>query len=329
MRKRLFHELQYFIFSGMTGILHAMSNDRLTRLICEPLNLRAYAVTTMDAVTEITSLHRTTPNATLALGRTITAAALLSAMLKPDSDQSLLVKIEGNGPIREIHAQADARGNLRGYVANPQPDLTDDIGGLSVSRTIGAGFLTVRRDIGMKEPFTSVIPLRTGEVAGDVAYYLTTSEQIPSAVIIGLTLSQKGSVTSSGGILIQTFPGTPEDAIARVEANISSMDRSLGQSLKEGADIMDVLKRLFGDEAVTLLDSRPIKASCRCERVTIRAMLASLSRDDLRAMIDEDGGAEVTCTFCAKQYHFDKKELMSILDVKKDTSAGKPSHGIH
>jgi molecular chaperone Hsp33 len=302
-----------------------MSNDRLTRLICESLNLRAYTVTSMDVVREITALHDTTPNATVALGRTITAVALLSAMLKPESDQSLLIKIEGSGPIREIHAQADARGNIRGYAANPQPDLTDEIGTLSFSRTIGAGFLTVRRDSGTKEPYTSVIPLHTGEVAGDVAYYLTVSEQIPSAVIIGLTLSQKGAVTSSGGILIQTFPDTPEDAIARVEENISSMSMSLGEGLKEGVDILDILKGLFNNEEVTLLDSRPIRASCRCDRRAIRSMLTSLQREDLQEMIDKDGGAEVTCTFCAKKFHFDKKELARIIDGKNESAnAGDP-----
>lgn len=310
-----------------------MSNDLLTRVICEPLNLRAYTVTTMDLVREITSLHETSPNATIALGRTVTAAALLSATLKPDSDQSLLVKIEGSGPIREIHAQADARGNLRGFAANPQPDLAEDIGTLSESRTIGAGFLTVRRDIGMKEPFTSVIPLRSGEVAGDIAYYLTVSEQIPSAVIIGMTLSPRGEITSSGGILIQTFPGTPEDSIARVEENISSMSMPMGESLREGVDILDILKGLFNNEEITILDSRPIRASCRCDRRTIRAMLATLQREEIREMIEEDGGAEVTCTFCAKKYHFDGKELSRILDRKSNSArpAGgdKPKPGIH
>jgi molecular chaperone Hsp33 len=307
-----------------------MGNDRLTRLICESLNMRAYTVTSMDVVREITSLHNTNPGATIALGRTITAAALLSAMLKPDSDQSLLIKIEGNGPIREIHAQADARGNIRGYVANPQPDLTGVSETLSISRTIGAGFLTVRKDIGMKDPYTSLIPLQTGEVAGDVAYYLTVSEQIPSAVIIGLTLSQKGALSSSGGILIQTFPGTPEDTIARVEKNISSMSMSLGESLRDGIDIVDILKGLFDNEEVTLLDTRPIRASCRCDRRTIRAMLASLHHDYLQEMIDKDGGAEVTCTFCSTQYHFDRKELTRIIDNKNvpaqpgDPGASKP-----
>jgi len=303
-----------------------MNNDRLTRLICEGLNLRAYTVTSIDVVREITSLHNTSPNATMALGRTITAAALLSAILKPDSNQSLLVKIEGTGPIREIHAQADARGNIRGYVANPHPDITGALETLSFSKTIGAGFLTVRRDIGMKEPYTSVIPLQTGEVAGDIAYYLTVSEQVPSAVIIGLTLDREGAVTSSGGILIQTFPGTPVESIARVEESIASMKPSLGESLREGADIQDVLKGLFNNEELTVLDSRPIRASCRCDRQVIRATLKNIHSEELADMLRQDHGAEVVCTFCTKRYHFAEGELETLIREKSERHE-KPTDG--
>ena len=310
-----------------------MVHDSLTRSICETLNLRAYTVTTLNTARKITGLHETSPNATVALGRTITAAALLSATLKPDSDQSLLLKIEGTGPIREIHAQADARGNIRGYVANPQPDLTDSIDSLSFSKTIGAGFLTVRKDIGMKEPYTSVIPLQTGELAADVAYYLTVSEQIPSAVIIALTLDREGSITSSGGILIQTFPGTQADVIGRVEENISSMKQSLGDSLMEGTDIQNVLGELFNNEVITVLDSRPVRASCRCDRTMIRRMLTSLHREDIQDMIDKDGGAEITCTFCNKKYYFNGEELAAILRSKESRrgsrSSEPPKPGIH
>ena len=217
-------------------------------------------------------LHGTSPNATVALGRTITAAALLSATLKPDSDQSLLLKIEGSGPIREIHAQADARGNIRGYAANPAPDLDEDIGGISFSRTIGAGFLTVRKDIGMKEPYSSITPLHAGEVAGDLAYYLTASEQVPSAVIIALTLDTDGSVASSGGILIQTFPGTPDESISRVELSITNLVKDLGASLREGTDITSVLGDILGGEPFNVIESRPILARCRCSREIIRSV---------------------------------------------------------
>ncbi|MBN2157788.1 MAG: Hsp33 family molecular chaperone HslO [Spirochaetes bacterium] len=294
-----------------------METDLISRLICDALSLRAYTVVSLGAVREITSLHNTTPNATVALGRTLTAAALLGATLKPESSQSLLLKIEGNGPIREIHAQADARGNIRGYAANPHPDITGNIDKISFSRTIGAGFLTVRKDIGMREPYTSVIPLRSGEVAADVAYYLTVSEQIPSAVIIALTLEKDGSTSSSGGILIQTLPGTPEDSIITVENNIAAMSNSLGDCLKAGLDITTFIKDLFGGESVRLIGSNKLRAECRCSRNVIRDMLMSINPDELLDMLKKDKGAEVTCSFCSKKYHLNENDIGEILELKK------------
>jgi molecular chaperone Hsp33 len=310
-----------------------MEKDMLKRVICETLDLRAYTATTLSTVREITALHGTSPNATVALGRTITAAALLSATLKPDSDQSLLLKIEGGGPIREIHAQADARGNIRGYAANPGPDQEEDIGGISFSRTIGAGFLTVRKDIGMKEPYSSITPLHAGEVAGDVAYYLAASEQIPSALIIALTLEKDGSVSSSGGILVQTFPGTPEEVITRVEHAIYSLKTDLGTSLKEGNEITSVLGEILGHEPFSVIESRPIRTACRCTREIIRAALLYLHSEELADMLSRDHGAEVTCTFCTKKYHFDEHDLEEMIREKSGGAAGGPSdmkqHGLH
>ncbi|HQO39626.1 MAG TPA: Hsp33 family molecular chaperone HslO, partial [Spirochaetota bacterium] len=180
----------------------------VSRIYCESLKLRAYTVVTKETAAEITSLHKTTPNATLALGRSINAAALIAATLKPESNQSILMKFSGEGPVREVHVQCDAFGNVRGYIANPAPDITDDIGTLSFSKAIGAGLLTIIKDLGMGDPYNSVTPLLYGEVAADLAYHLTTSEQVPSAVILGLNMDRDGAISSSGGILIQTFPDT-------------------------------------------------------------------------------------------------------------------------
>lgn len=299
-----------------------MQQDVLKRVICDRLNLRAYTATTLSTVRDITSRHGTSPNATVALGRTVTAATLLSATLKPDSDQSLLLKIEGSGPIREIHAQADARGNIRGYPANPVPDLDEDIGGISFSRTIGAGFLTVRKDIGLKEPYSSITPLHAGEVAEDLAYYLTASEQVPSAVIIALTLDTDGTIASSGGILIQTFPDTPDGSITLVEHSIASLVKDLGTSLREGTEITSVLGEILGGEPFTVIESRPVQARCRCTREIISAVLLNIHREELEDMIEKDHGAEVTCTFCTKKYHFDEKELERIVNMKKELRGG-------
>ncbi len=297
--------------------------DTLTRYLCEGLGLRAYTATTLETVRIITSLHGTTPNATVAMGRTITATALLSATLKPLSDQSLVLRIEGSGPIRELHAQADARGNIRAYAGNPRPDETGELDTISFSKSIGAGLLTVRRETGHGEPYSGVIHLEAGDVAADVARYLTISEQVPSALIIGLTLGNDGGITSSGGVLIQTLPDTPETSVARVENAITTMERSLGEKLKDGEPMEAFLAALFGGEPLTILGSQPLKSACRCSRRLILDILAHVSMDELKEMRERDNGAEVTCAFCAQRYRFSGKELEVLIDNRKVTGSDR------
>lgn len=290
-----------------------MSDDIVTRVICEYLNLRAYTVTSLDTVRHITGLHGTTPNATVALGRTINAAALLGATLKPDSLQNVSLRLSGTGPIREIIAQADARGNIRGYVANPAVDLVEDIGKISFSRTIGAGFLTVTKDLGLREPYKSIMPLKQGEVALDVAYYLAESEQIPSALILGLRIARDASIQSSGGILIQTFPDTDTSVIDSVELRIRSMPRSLSDELAGGRDPLEVLRDLLEGAPLHAAETYPLRASCRCSREMLSSLLLNIPLEELEAMAREDRGAELTCSFCTKRYHFSEAELNSII----------------
>ncbi len=291
--------------------------DTLTRYLCESLALRAYTATTLETARVITSLHGTTPNATVAMGRTITATALLSATLKPLSDQSLVLRIEGSGPIKELHAQADARGNIRAYAGNPRPDDTGDLDTISFSKSIGAGLLTVRRETGRGEPYSGVVHLEAGDVAADVARYLTISEQVPSALIIGLTLGNDGGIASSGGVLIQTLPDTPETSVARVENAITTMERPLGEQLRDGEPIEAFLAALFGGEPLTILGSQPLKAACRCSRKLVFDILAHVNIDELKEMRVSDNGAEITCAFCAHRYRFSGEELEVLIDKKK------------
>ena len=287
--------------------------DIISRIYCKDLSLRAYTVTSRSVVQQIVTAHNTTPNATMALGRSINAAALLGAGLKPMSKQNILLKFSGSGPIRQIHVQADASGNIRGYVANPHVDITENFDTISFSKSIGAGFLTVIKDIGMNEPYTSVTPLLYGEVASDLAYFLTTSEQVPSAVILGLNLDKNGEIASSGGILIQTFPDTPVEAIEKIEANINSMPTPLGTLLENGADIYSVLSELFDNRGMEILSTTPLKHSCSCNRETLLQIFRGIQKEELLDMIDKDDGAEATCTFCLKKYRFTGLELKSLL----------------
>ena len=300
------------------------TSDQLIRLLSESLKLRIYAVTTLQIVRSITSLHRTTPNATVALGRSITATALLSATLKMNSGQSVTMKIEGSGPLKLIHVQADARGNIRGYVGNPRIDQDYELGGINFSRAIGAGFLTVRKDIGLREPYTGIIPLAYGDIAADCAYYLTSSEQIPSAVVIALTIEPDGTIASSGGILIQTLPDTPPSSIEAAERSLLSGQHSLGEYLKRGDGIIDVVRTLLGGSPVSVLGTHPLQPSCRCSKSRIRTALAAMPIKELNDMLHRDRGAEVTCTFCTKRYRFSEKELERVILSAEETKAHGP-----
>ena len=287
--------------------------DNISRIYCESLKLRAYTVTSLDITREITTLHNTTPNATVALGRTINAAALLSATLKPQTNQSILMKFSGSGPIGEVHVQVDAFGHLRGYTANPMVDITDELDKISFSKSIGAGLLTVSKDTGGNEPYSSVTPLLHGEVAADLAYYLVSSEQIPSAVIIGLNINREGEITSSGGILIQTFPDTEVSVIETIEANIKKMNRHLGDKLQHGENIYNIVEELFDHNKTEILSTTPLVHKCRCSHDTLFKLLQTFHKEEIKDMIEKDGGASVTCTFCTKEYNFTKDELSTLL----------------
>jgi len=287
--------------------------DKISRIYCESLKLRAYTVESKSTVRDIVKIHDTTPNATVALGRVINGAALLGATLKPESNQGLLLKFSGEGPIREIHAQTDAYGNIRAYVANPRLDESGKFDSINFSKAIGAGLITVIKDLGMKENYNSVTPILNGEVASDLAYYLTTSEQVPSAVIIGLNLNKDGAVTSSGGILIQTFPDTDPDVIEKIEYNINNMENDLGTRLEKGEDITSVVSELFSNEALQVLSTTPLTHNCNCSRELLLSTLKNVDKAELQDMIEKDNGAEITCTFCKKVYNFSEEDLKAML----------------
>jgi molecular chaperone Hsp33 len=288
--------------------------DSISKIICDDLNLRAYTVTSLKAVRAITAIHKTTPNATVALGRTINAAALMSAGLKSGSDQTISVRFSGDGPLREVLVQADARGNIRAYVSNPSPALTHPMESISFSKAIGAGFLRVGRELNLQEPYTSLVPLLYGDIASDISYFLTSSDQVPSALILALEMDSDNSISASGGILIQTFPDTPPSSIELVENSVNSMKYPLGQALKEGMDIHQVVSELMGNHPLEIKSAYPLRAGCRCSKDMLKSALSGIQREELRKMIDEDHGAEITCTFCRKIYHFTEKDLVDILN---------------
>jgi molecular chaperone Hsp33 len=300
-----------------------MSKDYLIRMMLPELNLCAYAVDTLDTAREICTAHNTTPNASSALGQSISAAALLTSSLQMDSDQSLSYKIQGSGPLMEIHVQADAKGNIRGYVKRPRIDEETDLGKINFSKAIGAGLLTVTKDLGMKEPYTGVTHLVKGELATDTAYYLTSSEQRPSAVILALNFGPDLEITASGGILIQTFPDTPEKSIALIESKLAAPHRSLGDALIAREPLSDYLSALLDNTAVEVTHRSPLAHHCSCSRELIKSILRSIDTAELADMREKDKGAHVECKFCNKSYHFSEDEITEAINAQTVSEKSK------
>ncbi len=289
-----------------------MTADRITRILCDPLNVRIYTAVTRAVSTGLARIHRASPAVALALSRMASATALLGAALKPDSDQTVSMKISGSGPVRELHVQADARGNLRGYAGDPSADCDISRGRMNIGELIGAGFLTVIRDLGLKEPYTSVQPLVRGEIAYDVAYYLTVSEQVPSALILGTAQETDGTFSASGGILIQGLPGTSPETLEKIEANIAGMKAPLGERLKGGEDIVSATAQLVDGAALEILGSTPLALACRCSREMLAQVIRGISPDDIGSMLEKDHGIELTCTFCTTRYRFEEREIRAL-----------------
>lgn len=289
----------------------AVLSDELVRGTAWDGALRVFAVRSTALVAELQRRHRTYPTATAALGRTVTAAAMMGAMLK--DGQRLTIRVQGDGPLGEIVVDADAEGHVRGYVDHPDvhlPGRTD--GKLDVAGAVGKnGHLYVIKDLGLKEPYHGGVPLVSGELGEDFAYYFAVSEQIPSAVGLGVLVDRDGSVLHAGGFILQVMPGADEKRVEALERAVTSLPNVTGL-LAEGVTPMELLRRLVGDELSAHPAPKPVFA-CRCSRERVERTLLSLGPGELRKMLEEDGRAEVHCHFCNETYVFGYEELESLL----------------
>ncbi len=286
-------------------------SDYLVRIITKNGAVRALACVTTGLVADACRRHGTWPTASAALGRGLTAGALMGALLK--TGQRVALRFEGNGPLRKVLVEADANGAVRGGVGNPEVSLVRDDGKLDVGGALGqAGLLTVTKDLGLKEPYTGTVILYTSEIAEDLAYYLTESEQIPSAVGLGTYVAPDGSVSAAGGFLIQSLPPGDEELVDRLMARIGEMP-PVTELLRQGMTPEGMLAYLFDGIPYDTLEKRALAFVCSCSRERIEQVLVSLGKADLAALIDEQGGAEVTCELCRKRYHFEKGELERLL----------------
>lgn len=291
--------------------------DEIVRAITGDGYVKAVAVTGRNAVERARQIHTLLPMATAALGRALMGASMLGDMLKTDKG-SVTLQIKGGGPLGTVLAVSDYEGNVRGYVQNPNVDIIEkQAGKLDVGYAVGGehvenGTLTVIKDVGMKEPYVGTIGLWSGEIADDLAMYFVESEQIPTACALGVLVGVDQSVTSAGGYIIQLLPGASEEIITKIEQGVHQVG-SVSAALEGGMDAEQLLKAVLSDFEVEILEKRPIEYRCYCSRERVTRALVSMGREEMKALIEEQGQAELTCQFCDAVYHYSKEELEAVL----------------
>ena len=291
-------------------------NDYIVRATAGDGSSRAFAATTRGLVQKAREIHHTSPVASAALGRLLTAAAMMGSMLKGDKDLVTL-QIRGDGPLQGIVVSGDCCGRVKGYVFNPNVELPDKYPGkLDVGGAIGAGYLDVIKDIGMREPYAGRIELVTGEIAEDLTYYFAQSEQTPSAVGLGVLVETDTSVRRAGGFMIQLLPGADEGMVSRLEEKLRHVPY-VTDLLDAGKTPEEILELLLGDMGLRILDRLPASFSCNCDRQRVEKALISIGREELEKIIEEDGKANLHCHFCAKEYDFTKSDLLCLLEEAK------------
>ena len=288
-------------------------SDQLVRAISKDGFVKAVAVSTRELTERARQIHRMTPVATAALGRTLAAASMMGNALKGEGS-SVTLQIKGGGPLGTVLAVSDNEGNVRGTVGDPTVDLPlRPDGKLDVGSAVGCdGTLTVIRDLHMKEPYVGSVGLLGGEIAEDLAAYFVESEQIPTACGLGVLVDRDQSVLAAGGYLIQLMPGAGEDVITKVEGGIMAAG-SVTKLLSEEDDAESLLRRVMSDFDLDILEKAPIEYRCYCSRERMERALISLGPEELKAMLDEQGGAELTCRFCDNVQVFTKTELEELL----------------
>jgi molecular chaperone Hsp33 len=280
-------------------------------------SIRFMSAITTEILAEAIRRHQTSPTVSAALGRVLTGTLLLGATQK-EFDR-LTVKIESKGAVEGIVAETDRHGKVRGYVKNPDADLPPNAEGkFDVAGIIGEGMFYVIResgfDVGLhREPYVGSVPITSGEIAEDFAYYLAKSEQIPSAVLLGVLLQNKEPfVRASGGVMIQILPGANEHIVTMIEDTISHAP-NLTSIISEGANAKDLVKLALGEIDFEILEEREVKFECNCSFERAVSLITSLGREEVASMLEEEKGAQMTCGFCNEIYTLDESDLQKIL----------------
>lgn len=291
--------------------------DKIIRCITSDGSIMASVINSTDIVYTAKKVHNTSPSATAAFGRLLSAASMMGAQLK-QSSAALTVRIKGDGPLGTIVTVADSKGNVRGYLENNQCETKYyNKGKLNVSAAVGKdGYIDVIRDYGSGEPYTSRSPLATGEIAEDITSYYAQSEQIPTACGLGVLLDKEdGEVLLAGGFLIQLLPGADDAACEKLEKNIAALE-PMTTMLAKGMSVEEICRTALQGFEVEIVDEFPVHYVCNCSRERVINSIATLSDAEINTMIEEDNGAELVCNFCNKKYQFNAEDLKHIITLK-------------
>ena len=294
-------------------------SDYIIKAITEDGQARAFVATTKDMVNEAARRHEMSPVAIVASGRLFTAGAMMGTMMKNDKDL-LTVRIKGNGPIGQLTVTADSKGNVKGFVGNPQVMLPLKDGRIDVAGALGIGVLSVTKDLGLKEPYIGDTILVTSEIGDDLTYYFATSEQTPSAVGLGVLMEKDNTAKGAGGFIVQMMPEATDETVGMVEANVQSIT-SVSELLDKGETPEDILERIFKGKPYKILEKIETRYKCDCSRTKVINAMLSLGADEIQSLIDEDKPVETKCQFCNEKYEFSLDDLAKMRDglKKKET----------
>ena len=285
--------------------------DYIVRATAANAQIRAFAASTTELVEQARQRHNTSPVASAALGRLLTGGVMMGSMMKNPTD-ILTLQVKCGGPIGGLTVTADSQGNVKGYVNNPDVLLHPKNGKLDVGGALGAGFLNVIKDMGLKEPYSGQTVLQTGEIAEDLTYYFATSEQVPSSVGLGVLMEKDNTVKCAGGFIVQVMPFIKDEVLERLEKNIQNI-QSVTAMLDNGHTPEDMLAQVLEGLELEIVDTLPAHFSCNCSKERIEKAIISIGKKDIQSMIDDGKDIEVKCHFCNTAYNYTVDELKELL----------------
>lgn len=289
--------------------------DYIVRATAANGQVRAFAAITREIVEEARQHHGTSPVATAALGRLLTAGTMMGSMMKNETDM-LTLQVRGDGPIGGITVTADSKGDVKGYVENPDVMLPPKNGKLDVGGAVGIGLLQVIKDMGLKEPYSGQTILVSSEIAEDLTYYFANSEQVPSSVGLGVLMEKDNTVKTAGGFIIQMMPFAEDATISQIEENLKHVT-SVTELLDKGYTPEQLLEELLGNVGLEITDTMPTRFYCNCSKERVEQAVASVGKKDIQEMINDGKSIEVKCHFCNTAYHYSVEELKNILKRSK------------